>query len=91
MFKLFESKIDKLANRKAKLQIKKLSVKDKQEEVNSAIETDLKKLENLSWRNKENARRQIEAIDREIVKIDQLIEVEKEYVNRINESDNKNK
>ena len=91
MFRLFESKIDKLANRKAKLQIKKLSVKDKQEEVNSAIETELKKLENLSWRNKENARRQIEAIDREIVKIDQLIEVEKEYVNRINESDNKNK
>ena len=36
MLGLFESKIDKLANRKAKLQIKKLSVKDKQEEVNSA-------------------------------------------------------
>ena len=91
MLDFLKSKIDRLANRKAKLQLKKLSVKDKQEEVNSAIETDLKKLENLSWRNKENARRKIEFIDREIVKIDQLIEVEKEYVNTINESSNKNK
>ena len=91
MLGLFESKIDRLTKRKAKLQIKRLAVQDRSDEINSSIETDLKKLENLSWRNKQDATRKIEEIDREISKIDQLIEVEKEYVNRINESNNKNK
>lgn len=89
MLGLFENKIDTLTKRKAKLELKKLRVQDRQNEVNSSIETRLKKLENLAWRNKENTKKNIEEIDREISKINQLIEVEKEYVLRINISNEK--
>lgn len=90
MLGIFENKIDTLTKRKSKLELKKLKVQDRQNEVNSSIETKLKKFENLAWRNKENAKTTIEEIDREISKINQLIEVEKEYVIRINKS-NKDK
>lgn len=85
---LFKNKIDRMVNKKAKLELRKQKIEDKKNEINSAIETKLKKLDNLAWRNKQNATNQIAEIEREIKKLKQLIKVEKEYVAKINEGQN---
>lgn len=82
---LFKNKIDKMVNKKARLELRKQKIEDKQNEINSAIETKLKRLDNLAWRKKQNATNQTAEIEREIKKLKQLIKVEKEYVAKINE------
>lgn len=79
MFK-FKSKIDKLVDKKAKIKIQKQNIQDKMHEVNSNIETKLKKLENKAQANKVTADAKIAELDREFTKICKLIGVEKDYV-----------
>jgi uncharacterized coiled-coil DUF342 family protein len=85
--KLFRSKIDKLINKKEGLANKKQKIKDIMYETNSKIETKLKRYENLAQRNKADADNKINDINREIDKITKLIDVEKTYVQGIENSE----
>lgn len=89
--KLFRSKIDKLANQKRSLKIKKQNIKDRMHERNSAIETKLKKLENKAFFLKEVADKQCVEIDRKLQKINRDIESEQIYTNSVADAEKENK
>lgn len=89
--KLFRSKIDKLANKKRSLKIKKQNIKDRMHERNSAIETKLKKLENKAFFLKEVADKQCVEIDRKLQKINRDIESEQIYTNSVADAEKENK
>jgi len=81
--KIFRSKIDKLADSKRRLIIRKQRIQDKMHEKNSAIETKLKKLENKSQFLKEVADKQRVEIDRRVQRINRAIESEQIYVQSV--------
>lgn len=81
--KIFRSKIDKLADSKRRLIIRKQRIQDKMHEKNSAIETKLKKLENKSQFLKEVADKQRGEIDRRVQRINRAIESEQIYVQSV--------
>lgn len=89
--KIFRSKIDKLANQKRSLKIKKQNIKDRMHEKNSAIETKLKKLENKAFFLKEVADKQCVEIDRKLQKINRDIESEQIYTNSVADAEKENK
>lgn len=78
-----KSKIDALQILNAKLEVKKQKVKDRQNEQNSRIETKIKELENLSYRNKQVADGKIAEIDRLIEKNIKLMKLEADFYNKI--------
>ena len=77
------SKIDELVNQKEALLFKREKNENRMHERNSAIETQIKKLENKTYRNKVATDAANADIDRQVNKINKLIELEKEYVNSI--------
>ena len=81
--KIFRSKIDKLADSRRRLIIRKQRIQDKMHEKNSAIETKLKKLENKSQFLKEVADKQRVEIDRRVQRINRAIESEQIYVQSV--------
>lgn len=77
------SKIDELVNEKARLLFIKEKNDNKMHEKNSAIETQIKKLENKSYRNKVATDAANADIDRQVNKLNKLIELERDYVNSL--------
>jgi len=77
--KIFKSKLDRLVSKKSSLENLKDKIKDKMHEENSNIETTTKALIDKSLRNKAVANAKCNEIDREINKINKLIQVEREY------------
>lgn len=77
------SKIDELVKQKEALLLKREKNENRMHEKNSVIETQIKKLENKTYRNKVSTDAANADIDRQVNKINKLIELEKEYVNSI--------
>lgn len=74
-----ESKIDILVKEQSKLIVEKQKIKDSLNEENSRIETKIKELENLSYRNKQIADGKIAELDRKIKKGQDQIDLEANY------------
>ena len=86
-----KSKIDELVNLRESLKIKRQKVMDSMHEKNSAIETQIKKLENKTYHYKVEADAEVADIDRQIVKLTKLIKLEKEYVCSFGEDESETK
>lgn len=85
------SRIDELVNEKERLLFRKEKNTNSMHEKNSKIETQIKKLENKSYRNKVATDDANAAIDRQVNKINKLIELEREYVNSLADHEQKPK
>ena len=85
------SRIDELVNEKERLIFIKEKNTNIMHEKNSKIETQIKKLENKSYRNKVSTDDANAAIDRQVNKINKLIELEREYVNSLADHEQKPK
>ena len=83
MFNKKRNKIDELTNVNARLLVKKQKVQDRQNESNSKIETAIKELENLAYRNKQVADGKIAEIDRLIEKNLKVMQLEADFYNKI--------
>lgn len=78
-----ESTIDKLVKENERLVVERQKVKDKQNETNSKIETKIKELENLAYRNKQEADAETAKLTRKIEKNQEQIDLEAKYYNKI--------
>lgn len=78
-----EIKIDDLVKENEKLVVEKQKVRDRQNEVNSKIETKIKELENLAFRNKQEADAEVAKLSRRIEKNQEQIDLEAKYYNKI--------
>ena len=78
-----KNKIDELTNVNAMLLVKKQKIQDRQNEQNSKIETQIKELENLAYRNKQVADGRIAEIDRLMEKNLKVMQLEADFYNRI--------
>ncbi len=87
----FQNKIDELVTKRENLLIKKQRKIDRMFEQNSIITTKIKKLENLSYRKKDQTDADVAEIDREINKTERLIEIERDYVNSLFKGKKQNK
>ena len=85
------SRIDELVNEKERLLFIKEKNTNTMHEKNSKIETQIKKLENKSYRNKVSTDDANAVIDRQVNKINKLIELEREYVNSLADHEQKPK
>lgn len=85
------SRIDELVSEKESLLFKKEKNQNKMHEKNSKIETQIKRLENKSYRNKVSTDDANANIDRQVNKINKLIELEREYVNSLADQEQKPK
>ena len=85
-----KSRIDELVNEKERLLFKREKNKNIINEKNSKIETKIKKLENKSYRNRVASDDANAEIDRQVNKINKLIELEREYVNSLADHEQKN-
>ena len=65
------------------LLVKKQKIQDRQNEQNSKIETQIKELENLAYRNKQVADGRIAEIDRLMEKNLKVMQLEADFYNRI--------
>lgn len=86
-----KSRIDELVNEKEKLLFRKERNTNLMHEKNSKIGTKIKKLENKSYRNKVATDDANAVIDRQVNKINKLIELEREYVNSLADSEQSSK
>lgn len=86
-----KSRIDELVNEKEKLLFRKERNTNSMHEKNSKIGTKIKKLENKSYRNKVATDDANAVIDRQVNKINKLIELEREYVNSLADSEQSSK
>lgn len=86
-----KSKIDALVNQKERLLYKREKNENLMHEENSKIETKIKKLENKTYRKKVATDSANAEIDRQVNKINKLIELEREYVNSIADNEQKPK
>lgn len=86
-----KSRIDELVSEKERLLFQKEKNTNKIHEANSKIETKIKKLENKAYRNKVATDDANAVIDRQINKINKLIELEREYVNSLADHEQKPK
>lgn len=78
-----ESTIDKLVKGNEQLVVERQKIKDKQNETNSKIETKIKELENLAYRNKQQADAAVANLTRKIEKNQEQIDLEAKYYNKI--------
>lgn len=81
--KMFKNKIDKLVINREKLELRKTQIRDEQNRINSNIETRQKALQDLTFRNKDKADAKIADINRQIRKINKLINIEVDYANEL--------
>ena len=78
-----ENKIDKLVRENEKIVVERQRVKDKQNETNSNIETKIKALEDLAFRNKQKADTKIANLTRKLDKNVEQIDLEAKYYNKV--------
>jgi len=78
-----KSRIDELVGDKESLLFLREKKKNKIHEANSKLETKIKRLENKAYRNKVTLDDYKAEIDRQVRKINALIELEREYVNSL--------
>ena len=78
-----ESTIDKLVKENEQLVVERQRIKYKQNETNSKIETKIKELENLAYRNKQQADAEVANLTRKIEKNQEQIDLEAKYYNKI--------
>lgn len=81
-----ESTIDKLVKENEQLVVERQRIKDKKNETNSKIETKIKELENLAYRNKQQADAAVANLTRKIEKNQEQIDLEAKYYNKIAKS-----
>lgn len=78
-----ENRIDKLVKDNEVLVVERQRVQDKQNETNSKIETKIKELENLAYRNKQEADAKVAELTRRIEKNQEQIDLEAKYYNKV--------
>lgn len=78
-----KNKIEELTRQNARLLVKKQKVQDRQNEENSRIETKIRELENLAYRNKKIADDKVAGIDRLVAKNTKVMKLEAEFYNKI--------
>lgn len=78
-----ENKIDKLVRENERIVVGRQRVKDKQNETNSNIETKIKALEDLAFRNKQKADTKIANLTRKLEKNVEQIDLEAKYYNKV--------
>lgn len=78
-----ENKIDKLVRENEQIVVERQRVKDKQNETNSNIETKIKALEDLAFRNKQKADTKIANLTRKLDKNVEQIDLEAKYYNKV--------
>jgi hypothetical protein len=83
MITLFKSKIDKLATKKEKLEIKKNKIEDRKNKVNAILGARQKAILDKTYINKDKADAQTAEIDRQLKKIDKLINIEVDYAKEL--------
>lgn len=76
------NKIEELTALNAKLVVKKQKIQDRQNEENSRIETKIRELENLAFRNKQIADGKVASIEREIEKNTKVMSLEADFYNK---------
>lgn len=81
--RLKENKIDNLVRENEKIVVERQRVKDKQNETNSNIETKIKALEDLAYRNKQKADTKIANLTRKLEKNIEQIDLEAKYYNKV--------
>ena len=79
----FENKIDKMVKENEKLIVERQKVIDKKNEVNSKIETEMKRLDDLAFRNKQEADAKVAQLTRKIEKNQEQIDLEAKYYNKV--------
>ena len=83
MLKIFKSKIDKLACKKEELEIKKTKIEDKKNKVNAMLGAKQKAILDKTYINKDKADAQIAEINRQLKKINKLINIEVDYAKEL--------
>ena len=85
----FKFNIDRLVDEYSRLTILKTKIQEDANIRNSKIETQIRKLENKSFANREQSIRQIAEIDRTLGKISRQLDNEKIYINSLNVEEKK--
>lgn len=83
--------IDELVKQKEAYLYERQCNEDAMHEKNSKLETKIKKLENKAFRNKVECDDRNNEIDREVKRINKLIELEREHANAIADQEQKPK
>ena len=83
MFGQCENKIDTLLKEKEELNFQKEKNNNRVNEINSKLETRMKKLENKAYRNRIQADDKNTRIDRRLDMVEQLIQLERKYANKM--------
>lgn len=83
MFKLFQSKIDKLSEKRKKLTEKREKTIHKFQELNADISTQITKLQNQSFENDDKVAKITKQLNFKIDRVLKEIEAEQEYVKAI--------
>ena len=83
MFGQCENKIDILLKEKEELNFQKEKNNNRVNEINSKLETRMKKLENKAYRNRIQADDKNTRIDRRLDMVEQLIQLERKYANKM--------
>lgn len=91
MKKIETSRIDELVKQKEALIYQRQTNEDRMHEKNSKLGTKIKKLENISYRNKVKCDDANAEIDREVKRINKLIELEREHANEVADFEQKPK
>ena len=78
-----KNKIEELTRQNQSLLIKKQKIQDRQNEENSRIETKIRELENLAYRNKKIADDRVADIDRLVAKNTKVMKLEAEFYGKI--------
>lgn len=77
------NKIDRLVKENERMVVARQKVQDRQNETNSSIETKIKELENLAYRNKQEADAKVAELTRKIEKNQEQIDLEAKYYNKV--------